>query len=91
MTKQEAISMVAKLVGSTKVDAEKNFEAVLEVMEYCVKNKEPLKLVGHFSMEVVERAERQGVNPSTKEKITIPSTMAVKFKVGKKLKDMAKA
>ena len=42
-------------------------------------------------MEVVDRASKNGVNPKTQEKIVIPATKAVRFKVGKKLKEMAKA
>ena len=40
--------------------------------------------------EVVERKERQGVNPSTGEKITIPASKALKFKASKTLKDSIK-
>jgi len=91
LNKQEAIAMVSQIVEGTKVESEKYVEAVLKVFEYCVENKESLKFVGHFSMEVVDRAEKNGVNPKTQEKIVIPATKAVRFKIGKKLKEMAKA
>ena len=90
MNKQEAITMLAQIRDTSKVEAEKNLEAVLSLMEYCVEHKDPLKMVGHFTMEVVERAERMGTNPSTKEKMIIPATQAVRVKIGKKLKDLAK-
>jgi DNA-binding protein HU-beta len=36
---------------------------------------------------VVERAAREGVNPSTQEKMTIESKKVVKFKAGAELSD----
>lgn len=36
----------------------------------------------------IERPERNGVNPSTGEKIKIKKSIAVKFKAGKPLKDI---
>lgn len=90
MNKQEAITKISEIRNCTKVEAEKNLDAILELMEYCVENKDPLKMVGHFTMEVKERAEKSGVNPSTKEKIIIPKTNVVKFKIGNKLKELAK-
>lgn len=41
--------------------------------------------IGKFS--VIERAEREGVNPQTKEKITIKATKVVKFKASKTMKE----
>jgi len=89
MNKEQAISKLAEIRETTKVEAEKNLLAVLKLMEYCVENKDPLKLTGYFLMEVVERAERQGNNPRTREKITIPATKAVRFKTYSILKDLA--
>ena len=90
MNKQEAITKISEIRNCTKVEAEKNLDAVLELIEYCVENKDPLKMVGHFTMEVKERASRVGKNPKTKEEIQIPATNVVKFKIGSKLKQLAK-
>ena len=90
MNKQEAITKLSEIRNITKVEAERNLEAVLELMEYCVEHKDPLKMVGHFTMEVTERAERTGRNPQTKETMVIPATNVVKFKVGKTLKNLAR-
>ena len=37
--------------------------------------------------EVRERAERQGINPRTREPITIAASRSIVFKPGKSLKD----
>ena len=48
-----------------------------------------VKIAGFGQFTLVERPEREGVNPaSPKEKITIPSSKAVKFKPSKTLKDL---
>jgi len=87
---KEIIARMAEITEGTKKESEKQLMAFLKVLEECVENKEDVKLTGHFSMSVVDRAERQGNNPKTLEKITIPATKAVKVKIGKKLKDLAK-
>jgi len=91
MTRQDIIAKMAELSETSKVESEKHLSAFLGALEFAVENKEEFKLMGYFSMDVVERAERVGTNPQTKEKINIPATKAVKTKIFKKLKDLAKA
>lgn len=90
MNKQETIAMMSQIVegNGTKTDAEKYLNAFLSTLEHCVKNEDPMKLVGHFTMEFQDRAERQGQNPKTLEKITIPAHRVVKLKVGKVLSNL---
>ena len=38
-------------------------------------------------IEIRERAERQGINPRTREPITIAASRSIVFKPGKALKD----
>lgn len=89
MNKADTITMMTEFTGGTKVESERNLEALLGIMEYCIKNNEKLNLVGYFSMEVKDTKERKGRNPSTKEEIIIPAGKKVKLKCGKKLKDLA--
>jgi DNA-binding protein HU-beta len=90
VNKEQAIAKIAEIRNTTKVEAEKNLESVLKLMEYCIENKDPLKLVGYFSMEVVERAQKNGISPQTKEPMIIPAKNAVRVKIGNKLKELAK-
>lgn len=89
MNKQEAITKLSEIRNCSKVEAEKNLESVLELFEYCIENKDPLKMVGYFTLEVKERSARMGRNPQTKEEIHIPAKNVVSFKIGKKLKELA--
>ena len=42
---------------------------------------------GFGTFEIRERAERQGINPRTREPITIAASKSIVFKPGKALKD----
>ena len=44
-------------------------------------------LIGFGTFAVNERPAREGINPATKEKITIAAKKAVKFKAGAELAD----
>ena len=46
-----------------------------------------LALVGFGTFEVAERAAREGVNPATGKKITIPACKVPKFKISQALKN----
>ncbi|MBT3368817.1 MAG: HU family DNA-binding protein, partial [Nitrospina sp.] len=46
-----------------------------------------VSLIGFGSFKVVDRAAREGRNPSTGEKIQIPASKAVKFTPSKVLKE----
>ena len=50
-----------------------------------------LQLVGFGSFEVAERAAREGINPLTKQPMSIPASKAPKFKAGRGLKDAVNA
>lgn len=90
MNKQDVINNMQTLVdGSSKKDCEKYLTAFLQTLETAVKNRDEVKLAGHFGMKVVERAERSGVNPQTKEKIVIPAKTAIKTTIYKTLKELA--
>ena len=72
MTKQSLIDYVAEKAEMSKAEAGRALDAVLDG-------------IGKFSVK--ERPAREGINPATKEKITIPAKNAVTFKAGSKLKD----
>ena len=85
MTKKELVSEIAKRAGLRKTDAKKALDAMMEAVEAELKEGREVRLVGFGTWKVVERAERKGVNPRTREKITIPARKVVKFVPGKKL------
>lgn len=87
MNKTELIAKMVEKTGLKKVDAEKALKAFEEaVTEELVAGGE-VRLVGFGTFSVQTREAHQGVNPATKEKITIPASKSPKFKVGKAFKD----
>lgn len=91
MTKAELVTEVAAKSGLTKKDAEKAVAAVIETVSETLAKSESIQLVGFGTFEVRERAARTGINPRTKEKISIPATKVPAFKAGRALKDAVSA
>nr|UOP05374.1 HU family DNA-binding protein [Conchiformibius kuhniae] len=87
MNKSELIDAIAQESGLSKADAGKALDAFTNVVKDTLQKGDMITLVGFGSFSVAERAERQGLNPKTKEPITIPAARVPKFKPGKTLKD----
>jgi len=87
VTKAELISVIAAEAELTKSDAEKVLKSLLETVTDCLKKGDKLSLVGFGTFSTVKRAARKGQNPQTGKKISIPASVAPKFKAGKALKD----
>ncbi len=87
MTKSDLIAAVATKLGCSKKDSEKAVAAVLSSVTEALANDESVQLVGFGTFEVKTRAERKGINPRTKEEITIPASKLPAFKAGKALKE----
>ena len=86
MTKKEFVELY-KETGKfeTKKEAEEKLEAFLTAVETVLENKDEISFSGFGKFEVVDRAAKEGINPQTKEKMTIPAKKVVKFKPGKAL------
>lgn len=87
MNKTELVAAIAKKTELSKKDAEKALKAFTDVVAEELKKGEKIQLVGFGTFEVSKRPERQGINPATKEKITIAAANVPKFKAGAALKN----
>lgn len=87
MNKAELVSAVSAKAGLSRADAKKAVEAVVSSITGALERGDKVSLVGFGTFSVVERAERTGVNPSTKAQITIPAKKTAKFKAGAELTD----
>lgn len=90
MSKKDFVEAFAKRTGETKKRAEELVNDFLETVEESLANGDSVQFVGWGAFTVVQRAERKGINPQTKEEMTIPARKAVKFKVGKGLAEKVK-
>ncbi len=87
MNKTDLVAKMAEVSGLSKKDSEKALKAFEEVVTAELVAGGDVRLVGFGTFDVKERAAHEGVNPQTKEKITIAASKAPRFKVGKALKD----
>lgn len=91
MNKTELVAAIAAESNLSKKDSEKALKAFIDVVTEELKKGEKVTLVGFGTFEVSERKERQGINPKTKEAITISASKAPKFKAGASLKNVINA
>ena len=87
MTKSEFVAKFAEKTELQKKFAEESVNAFLETLTESLASGEKIIFSGFGSFEVVERAAKEGRNPSTGEKIQIAASKTPKFKPGKSLKD----
>ncbi len=85
MNKAELINAIAEESGLSKADSKKALEAFVSSVTNALKDGGKISLVGFGTFSVSERAERTGINPSTKQTITIPAKKVAKFKAGAEL------
>jgi DNA-binding protein HU-beta len=83
LTKQEFIDRVAGKTGLSKKDAG-------EAVETTLKSGGEISFTGFGKFHVAERGPRQGVNPQTRERITIPGGRVPRFTAGSALKQAVK-
>ncbi|MDD5948944.1 MAG: HU family DNA-binding protein [Lachnospiraceae bacterium] len=87
MNKTELVEAMASKSELTKKDAEKALKALTDTVAEQLAKGDKIALVGFGTFDVVEKAAREGRNPSTGKKIKIAACKAPKFKAGKALKD----
>jgi len=87
MNKEDLVKLVSEKTGITKKAAEQAQKAVIEGISSTLERGDAVSLVGFGSFKVVERAAREGRNPSTGKKMQIPASKAVKFTPSKSLKE----
>ena len=90
MTKADLVSKIAGDGGITKAQAEKAVDGFVSAVTDALSAGDKVTLVGFGTFTVGSRTEREGRNPRTGEKITIPASKVVKFKPGKSLSDKVK-
>lgn len=87
MNKAELINAIAENAGLNKSDAKKALDATIDAIVGALKKGDKIALVGFGTFSVGERPARTGINPRTKEQITIAAKKIAKFKPGTELSD----
>ncbi len=87
MNKGELIDAVANKAEVTKKQAEIVISATIETIMEAVAGDDKVTLVGFGSFESRDRKAREGRNPKTNEKMSIPATGVPAFSAGKLFKE----
>lgn len=87
MNKADIIESVAVKLDSSKADAARAVDAVLESIKDGLKKDGDVSFVGFGSFSVKNRDAYVGRNPKTGAPLDIPAAKVVGFKPGQPLKD----
>jgi DNA-binding protein HU-beta len=90
VTKQEFIERISSQTGLSKKDAGEAVEAVLGEIQNTLRSGGDVAFTGFGKFHVAERGPRQGVNPQSGERITIPGGRVPRFTAGSGLKQAVK-
>ena len=82
MNKTELVEKIAAGAGISKVDAKKALDATVAAIKDALIAGDKIALVGFGTFSVNERPAREGINPATKEKISIAAKKVAQFKAG---------
>jgi DNA-binding protein HU-beta len=87
MTKAELIDAVAEKTELKKRDVSDVVDNLLEIVKATLQRGEKVQLIPFGSFEVRDRQKREGRNPKTGERLTIPARKVPAFHAGKDLRD----
>ncbi len=87
MKKAEFVQAVAEKAGLSKKDTEALLDAAIDTITEALADGKSVSFIGFGTFTTAERAARKAKVPGTGKVVDVPATRAVKFKVGKKLKE----
>lgn len=87
LNKKALADSIAEEFEKTKKESTDIVNFVLEEMTTMLAKGGTVELSGFGKFEVRHRPERPGINPATKERITIKASNSPAFKAAKALKD----
>ncbi len=90
MQKTDFVKSVAERAGVSQKEAKLVIDAALDIVTETLKQGEKVTLTGFGTFEVRQRQEREGVNPQTRQKITIAATKTPGFSASSTLKEAVK-
>jgi integration host factor subunit beta len=91
MTKADLIDEVSKVTELSRKDSEVIVETLFDSIIKALKTGDKLEVRGFGSFRIRERKARQGRNPKTGEKVSVPEKKVPYFKPSKELKDLINA
>ncbi len=90
MNKTQLIKEVASKTSISKAGAERTLNAMTEAIGEELASGGKVTFTGFGTFYVNKRAAREGVDPQTGQRITIPATDTPRFRAGEALKAVVK-
>lgn len=90
MNKADIISKVHETLNTTKADAERAVETVIDCITDSLKRGQEVSIAGLGIFSAKMREARTARNPRTGESIEVPAMRVPKFRAAKGLKDAVK-
>ena len=90
MQKTDFIARVAEETGTSKKVARQVLEAALDTIAQSLAKGEKVVLTGFGTFELRTRQARRGVNPQTRQAMTIPASQSPGFSASNSLKNLVR-
>ena len=87
MNKSELITALSEETSFSKKDVSRVLGAITAIIERKLKEGDKVSITGFGTWWISKRPSRVGINPATKERITLPAVKIPRFKPGKHLKE----
>lgn len=87
MQKTDFIARVAEETGVSKKATRQVLESALDLIARSLASDEKVVLSGFGTFEMRQRRERRGVNPQTRQAMTIPASKTPGFAASNNLKE----
>jgi len=91
MNKNELINALSEETAFSKKDITKILSSLTRIIERSLRKGDKVAITGFGTYWLSRRPARIGINPATKERITLPAVNVPRFKPGKRLRDEVRA
>jgi DNA-binding protein HU-beta len=90
MNKSELIEAISEETTFSKKDVTRVISSLTRIIERTLKKGEKVSITSFGTYFSSRRPARVGINPATRERITLPAVNIPRFKPGKHLKENVK-
>ena len=91
INKEILVDMISNKTGMAKKDVEVVMDNFVDVVTDALHQDRKVTIASFGTFKVTHRASREGINPQTKQRITIGAVNTPKFTAGKRLKESVRS
>jgi len=91
MNKSELINELSEETTFSKKDVMRVVDALVGAIRRSLKKGEKVSITGFGSFWLSKRPARKGINPATKQRISLPAVNVPRWKAGKTLREAVRA